>query len=432
MAQDIDKIKDIFGINPKEKHSSDDEIYGELSDAQNKESFEDKVNMVKEMVGTVDGKELEVKKDEKADAVEEVPSNILTESVSMDDDIATIIQETNQEEIVEEPPVEEVLTGTFPIRDDVEALGDALKVAVKYPEKVGWVQTDGKPIECIDLKDGDNSDVVEEVTEKYLEEVSEDGHTGSIEPIVNLDEWNLTSPSPKFDSFYREKANILNRVLKSDMIPIERYTQELIDAKVDVSVPIYDLPQIHKRMQEVQAWRDRVKEIQMNCNSQYYKFETAYEFLKGLLARVEYAKPAVKQEGVIYEHLSDFGLYFSDLKGIHRSAEIVSKNLDNAYETLSRQLTIALPNKNIERMGDVNTKNHFNPKDHEKDIVAEIEEKSVEVVEEKEIPEELKEFDILDQLTASVKKANEKVKAEVEVKDVNLESAAKEASWDLL
>ena len=405
MAQDIDKIKDIFGIDPKEKHESDDEVYGELSDAQNQESFAEKVNIVKDTIGDVVCKELEVKND-KPESTEEIITDVMGDTVSISDDVANIIQETNQEiapeEFVPKTAFADVVKGG-------EDTGEINKMGIKgeYSDSVGFAVTDGEPIVSVDL---------------------EKSKTAS--KPVNLEEWNLTSPSPKFDAFYSEKANILNRVLKSDMIPIERYTQDLIDAKVDVSVPIYDLPQIHKRMQEVQAWRDRVKEIQMNCNSQYYKFETAYEFLKGLLARVEYAKPAAKQEGVIYEHLSDFGLYFSDLKGIHRSAEIVSKNLDSAYETLSRQLTIALPNKNVERLGDPKTRNYFDPREQENvkaiEAVEEVEEK-VEVVEEKvEIPDELQEFDILDEITSSVKKANEKPE------EVDLSSAAKEASWDLL
>jgi hypothetical protein len=75
----------------------------------------------------------------------------------------------------------------------------------------------------------------------------------------------------------------------------------------------------------------------------------ASELLKGLLFRIEPVKPASAQEGVFYEHMSDILMYFSDLEHLYRSSEHVYNNLNNAFECLSRHLTISLPMKGIER-----------------------------------------------------------------------------------
>ena len=42
-------------------------------------------------------------------------------------------------------------------------------------------------------------------------------------------------------------------------------------------------------------------------------------------------------------------MYFSGLKNLSRSADIISRNLDAAYNSLSRQVTISLPHLSIER-----------------------------------------------------------------------------------
>ena len=118
--------------------------------------------------------------------------------------------------------------------------------------------------------------------------------------------------------------------------------------------------------------------------------------------------------------------YFDDLKNIHRSAEIVSKHMDNAFDCLSRQATIAMPNRNIERSnttwGNVNKDEAFSEK---KDILT----KEIFPIAKKEevnIPEKLKDFDILGELGDGA------IKPVVKEKKIDLDNGAKQISWESL
>ena len=250
--------------------------------------------------------------------------------------------------------------------------------------------------------------------------------TLSIKNNIKLDDWNLESPSPKFDSFYSEKRNILQELMSfGGRRNFKRYIKELVAAKVEVSVSLYDCPAIHMKMQEVQAWRNRVKEIQMDCR--YLKVEKAVELLVGLLARVEYIKPTQKQAGVVYEHLGDLELYCAELKDVYKSAEIIDKNLDSAYDCLSRQLTLAMPQKDRVVYESQQSPPPAVAANNIFGTVAESEnlpEKPLVKLEEKEIPNELKGFDEL----LDVKEETEPAK--VITKSVDLEDAAKKTNWD--
>ena len=180
------------------------------------------------------------------------------------------------------------------------------------------------------------------VDAKSLQKMGYATPIAALDGSMNLDDWNIVSPSPKFDTFYKEKRNTLKSLMSGgERINFKRFIKDLIAAKVDVTISIYDLQGIQEKMQAVQGWRDRVREIQMSCR--HFKWEKSVELLTGLLARVEYAKPAKKQDGLIYEHLGDMDIYLAELRDIYKSAEIVSKNLDGAYDCLSRQLTLAMP-----------------------------------------------------------------------------------------
>ena len=67
------------------------------------------------------------------------------------------------------------------------------------------------------------------------------------------------------------------------------------------------------------------------------------------MARTEYEKPVVRQGGVIYEHMRDMEIYYSRLHTLHVSVMQVLKNLEAAFECLSRQITISLQSKDLDR-----------------------------------------------------------------------------------
>jgi hypothetical protein len=260
---------------------------------------------------------------------------------------------------------------------------------------------------------------VEDSTQKVTDgNESEKESNESSDRQIKLDDWNLESPSPQYDRFYREKRNVIREVLKGGKLPLARYEKELVDCKVDVLVPIYDLIEINKKMQEVQGCRDRIKEIQMHCSKQYFKWETSIQLLEGLLCRVQRVKPSEGRDGIVYEHLVDMKYYFDDLKHIYRSSELVSKTLDNAFECLSRHLTIALPNRPIERLGTGPNVLQQATRVAQEEIKMK---ETISMKEISEIPETLKDFDAL------VLEVSETTKVEKE--KTTLPVGAKQVDW---
>lgn len=159
---------------------------------------------------------------------------------------------------------------------------------------------------------------------------------------VEESKWLLESPSPKFNKLYEEKKYILTQeLLKGGEIIFEKYYKELEDANVDINVNTYDVEEIGNRIVAVQSWRERIKQIQLKTNSQFFVWKEFMDLLPSVLARVEYERG--KQEGIFFEHFKDMVSYWGHLQGLMKSCEIVSKHLDGAYASLSRQIVIAQP-----------------------------------------------------------------------------------------
>ncbi len=213
----------------------------------------------------------------------------------------------------------------------------------------------GDVISSIDSEKSKDLVATEEATEEAQEEVQEEKQEEvNVEqfPKKTNDEnvlWNNKSPTQKFNVFYEQKKNLIERILIGGPIPFKKYRNDLKNSNVDISTQVFDTNEIYKKMEIVQGMRERVKLIQISCNSQIFLWERGIQLMHGMLARVEYDKPAVKQDGVIYEHMGDMELYFHELKGLYKSADAVMKTLDGAYDCLSRRVTIALPLKPMER-----------------------------------------------------------------------------------
>jgi hypothetical protein len=197
--------------------------------------------------------------------------------------------------------------------------------------------------------------------EKDSEDDSED-ENDDIDTSSNLDldedwaasdGWRLTSPSPKYKRFYSEKALALGdggrSILPGGAVDFKARFKELADLSCDITVQTNDLDAIHQKMQVVQNLRERCKQIQVHTTQQYYLWERYIDLFHGVLTRIEYARG--KQEGLNFEHMVDMEHYFCSLKSLHRGADQVMKTLDGAFECLSRQVTIALPMKDIDRHG---------------------------------------------------------------------------------
>jgi hypothetical protein len=177
--------------------------------------------------------------------------------------------------------------------------------------------------------------------------------SGPCDPWEEGEQWLLDSPAPKYDRLYREKKIALtdgpNGILKGGQLNFDKLFDELAELNVDVTVKTYDPQDIHEKMQLVQKLRGRLEEIRLKVSRQYHHWERYIELFHGVLCRTEYERG--KQEGLNYDHLRDMEHYFCSVKALHKASEQIMRTLDGAFECLSRQVTVVMPMKEIERYG---------------------------------------------------------------------------------
>jgi hypothetical protein len=163
--------------------------------------------------------------------------------------------------------------------------------------------------------------------------------------IIKLSEWNVNSKDLSFASFYEMKKDALSSwLLPGGEINFIHTHDELVNAKVDLStIEFGDLHAMFDALKGVQHWKDRVVEISLRVNAQYYSWKRAIDLFRGTLARMHYEKPAEKQDGVVMEHMGDMIRYFSQLESLHANVDAIVRNLDNAFDCISRQITVSLP-----------------------------------------------------------------------------------------
>lgn len=166
----------------------------------------------------------------------------------------------------------------------------------------------------------------------------------------DINNWWLKSPNPKFAKLYFHKKIAIQDTTRGNRLPFDQYRSDLISAKVDTNIGIYDVESVLKKIIQNQQWRDRIKEIQLNINSQYYKFKRYLQMLRGLVMNIEKVSPAAAYEGLYLQHLGDMQAYMADLEVAHENAKTVMTNLSAAWESLSRQLTIATQGRVIENV----------------------------------------------------------------------------------
>ena len=158
--------------------------------------------------------------------------------------------------------------------------------------------------------------------------------------------WLTKPPSDKYASFYEEKAETLEYIISGGHIPFDNYKSELRDARVDLDVQTHDTDEIYNRMKLVQLHKERLNEISLHVNEQYYAWDRFIELMRGQLARIDQEKNAERRNGVVFQHMRDMEFYYVELKFLHNQIGLVMKNLDSAWETLNRKVTIALSNLN--------------------------------------------------------------------------------------
>lgn len=163
--------------------------------------------------------------------------------------------------------------------------------------------------------------------------------------------WTVNAPSPKYTSFYAAKRDALEgALLKGGELPFDQYFSELEEASVDVTVgEQFNAELVCTKMAECQQLRERTKQIQLRTNRQFFQWERHMDLFAGLLARLEDVRGVDKRDGIRHEHMYDMESYFGELKALHKSIDNVMRVLDSAFECLSRQVTVTMPMKDVER-----------------------------------------------------------------------------------
>lgn len=177
-----------------------------------------------------------------------------------------------------------------------------------------------------------------------VEHTSKNNKEQSLSTFVNLP-WNVNTDSSEFYSFYKMKKDSLTEwLLPGGEINFNKTLTELVNAKVDLStIEFGDIHAMFDALKNIQKWKDRIMEISLRVNAQYYSWKRAVDLFRGSLARMHYEKPAEKQDGVVMEHMGDMIMYYSQLESLHANIDAVTGNLDNAFDCISRQITISLP-----------------------------------------------------------------------------------------
>lgn len=199
----------------------------------------------------------------------------------------------------------------------------------------------------------EDKDIKEKISDnmKNNDNVSNDDQEENIKVIDGVQikngkiQWLLTTQNSKWKPIYNMKEEALN-ILFLDQGQLNYYSlvKELRDTSAKVKC-VWDNQSTYEQMCYIQNHRDRIKQIQVECNHHLFFLDRFLDMLKGKVDEIQYNRPASKQEGLYHLHLRDLEIYLSWLKSIHKSSEMCVKTLDGAFETLSRQITIMMPQR---------------------------------------------------------------------------------------
>jgi len=288
--------------------------------------------------------------DEKAEDVSQkvsestLPSNIEESVVEKEEIVEETQEETSEQEVFHARPepsqdYESVLKDSIPSAE-IEEQGIA-EMEVKKNDTV----TPAVEQEC------EEKNSLEVPSEPVIddEEETEIVEPTDVEKRLEDEGWKITCPSPMWEEFYKHKVQSLEQYVMGREIPFRAFYTEIKKAHVNIKVSLSDHRNIASKMQEIQGCRDRVVQIRTQICSQHFLWKRLIPLFEGLVAMVQYEKPAAKQEGVIYNRMHDMIEYQSKLEMMYESTKDVISNLDAAYDSLSRQVTMSMPQKTIER-----------------------------------------------------------------------------------
>lgn len=376
----IDDIMDLFdlGGSEKEEQSSDYSNTAE-SDSGSKPSFDEMITDIGDSISDVGSSTPVLTVTESKDPVnEKTPEPAVKE------------QKVEVKTIVPKESVKENIKDDISISDDDEGVninvddifgdsGSTKKESEDESSNVEIVVSEGEADaegqdESSDAEEADAKPTPEKTVEQSKTEDSTEGSTpfdlpkenaSKEKPVENKPSvtviekvknnvrlvngqvsWLVKPPSDKYASFYEEKAETLEYIISGGHIPFENYKYELRDARVDLDVQTHDTEEIYNRMKLVQLHKERLNEISLHVNEQYYAWDRFIDLMRGQLARIDQEKNAERRNGVVFQHMRDMEFYYVELKFLHNQIGLVMKNLDSAWETLNRKVTIALSNLN--------------------------------------------------------------------------------------
>jgi hypothetical protein len=159
-------------------------------------------------------------------------------------------------------------------------------------------------------------------------------------PSSNKEGWILDPPAPKWSDFYNFKRSYLSMLLIGGRLPFDDWMAEFSNASGDVHTS-YDLDAMYVRLEDIQGWKNRVREIQIQMMNQYFLWKRVMDIMRSKAAKTEGDKVAWGDEASC-PHLTDFEGYWARLEGCVKGGELVMRNLDSASDTLNRGITIAL------------------------------------------------------------------------------------------
>ena len=319
--KDIEWFDDVFDLSAEEKDEENEQTEEYGHGTESPDSFKDLAKEVSDDIKKSVDQGHSLSKEDPHDIIKSVCSDGEVDTIG--DIIVKVMEEEKAVEAKEETKEVDDFFDALPVK----------KEEVPKEEVSEEAEVDSSP--------------VEENHSKSPFPVADYGEIGDGDDKI---EWMLDSPSSMYNGFYQKKRNLLFRYMVGGQMEYKRWTQELEDARVIIKGEVFDHQLIIRQMEAVQQHRERVKSIHVRVNNQYFTFKRFVEMMKGSLARIEYLKPVIRQEGLIMEHMRDLELYYARLEALHDSATKTEKTLEKAFDTLSRKCTICMELKAPERV----------------------------------------------------------------------------------
>lgn len=366
------EVEEIFNI-PSNSGESESDDYGNTAenDSNEKPKFEELSEELYDSIGESKTPTLEVQKKESIDSINnindiespksEIAEEIIKESVSISNDE----QEYSENDIdiddifassslsKEEIPVDNCIDKEVGVdKDRVEDEGETLHTKETQDEssQEKTLETTKEQLskKVIPFDSAENEIGVEELPQEAASSKVNVNIKENVRIVNGKFQWLLNCPNERFIPFYTAKAESLQDMLPSGQINFDKYGADLKSSFINLTLDSNDLDDLCKKMNDLQQSRERVVEIILHVDSQYYVWERFLDLMRGVLARSQYEKPVLKQEGVVFVHMRDMELYYAKLRGIHNTGSLVLKNIDMAWETLSRRVTISMGDRDRE------------------------------------------------------------------------------------